>query len=252
MKIATVPVLVLTVGCGKGEVRVQGTVFAGQAIDEGALPGASVALRDQDGALYDEALADDVGFFQVLAPRGQSIFAEISAEGFATTSFTGQSGLDTDQPLVIDETGDEISGHTLYSVPLETLDAWRAQLAGCPGLEEGGRGLIGEVRVFGIENEETGEEPLVTTASVKVVSDSGVERAGCYLDDEGLAYDPNSSVTGLTGFFAVFGLDPGLHTAEITYTAFDSEQIVTYQGLYVPEAEDALVPRFPTWVEFPF
>jgi hypothetical protein len=246
------PLLVLAVGCGKGDVTVQGTVFAGQAIEEGALPGAAVALRDQDGVLYDEAVADDVGFFQVKAPRGQSIFAEISAEGFATTSFTGQSGLDTDQPLLIDETGDEISGHTLYAVPVEALEAWRTQLAGCPTLEEGGRALIGEVRVYGIENDETGEEPLVTTASVKAVSTTGVEREGCYLDDEGLAYDPESAVTGLMGFYAVFGLEPGLHTAEITYTAFDTEQIVTYQGLYVPEAEDALVPRFPTWVEFPF
>lgn len=244
------PLLWLMVACGPREVRVDGTVFQGPELAEPGLGGATVETFDEDGEPWAIDVADDDGKFNVAAPRGQTIYATVTADGYATSSFTGQSG--TEERLQIVESQDEATGHTLYGIRTEELEGWRALFADCPDLQEGGRAIVGEVRVFDIQDSVTDEHPIVTTASVKVVSATGVERVGCYLDPTGATYDPESTQTGDSGRFAVFGLEPGLATVEITYLAFDTEEVVTYQGVYVPEGEDGVVPRFPTWVEFPF
>jgi hypothetical protein len=140
----------------------------------------------------------------------------------------------------------------LYGVDDVEIDNLRHDFLDCEGSQEGGI-AFGEVRVFELEDPETGQNPTVTTATVKVVSaDTGAELTGCYLREDGAGHDATAGETGTQGFFAVFGVPEGRHTLVVRYRAFDDDEVETYFDIWMPGGDYASVPRFPAFVEFPF
>lgn len=267
----------LACGCSDGQVTVQGVVASERGTGRPPLGGASITLRDADGTVVDSGVTGADGAFSLVAPAGITMHAEVSAPGFATTSFTGVSGLNTEMMV---EDG------ALYVVRTTEIEDWRARFAGCPGLDAEGGAYIGEVRVFDLQDSATGEHPEVTSASVRV-SDADGENAwkACYLDEAGSAWDPEATVTGASGVFAVFGVPSGLHTIIVDYAVPNQSAVTAYYDTWMPalgmpgagstggadtdtveqnpgsgEATGVsgagtgvpLVPRFPLYVEFPF
>lgn len=253
---------VLAAGCIERTTLVRGRVLdhppaAGQSRPVG-LAGARVRMLDEIGALYENseadkdgtATTDDQGDFRVHAPRGQTVYALIDADGYAVTSFSGVSGFESSLTV---ETG------LLYGLPTDHLDGYRALFAGCPVQGDGAGWILGEVRVFNLVEPGLEEEPgtidplihpLVTTASVTALDQEGIERSACYLDAEGV-YDPEAVVTGPTGFFAIPGVPVGLHTLSVGYSLAEGINVEPARTeLWMANGEDVVAPRFPAWVEF--
>jgi hypothetical protein len=233
---------IIAAGCGVREVTVVGKVTRSHT-DRDGLAGGTVEIRGEDAVVYDDATTTGDGSFTVLAPAGQTIYAGISGDGLAKASFTGVSGAD---PRMTVDSG------LLFGVPLDDLDALRAQFDGCPGLD-GAAGIVyGEVAVYGLEDPTTHLPPLVTTAVVTSISGEGTEHPACYLDADGGAWDPDAVATGQSGTFAIFGVEPGLHTLEVSYDTDFETGILSYSSVWVPDDPNGVAARFPAWVEFPF
>jgi hypothetical protein len=232
------------VGCRLDEVSVRGEVQRER--DPRLiypLEGGTVEIRSDDGTKYDEAITDGDGEFRALAPASSTIFAAISGDGLGQSSFTGVSGVEENMTV---EPG------ALYGVSLAELDAIRAMYAGCPGSDLPMGLVVGEVRVYGLSDPETGESPLVTTARAVATRLDGEEIPACYLDPTGLAYDPAAEITGLAGSFAIFGLESELYSLTVMYSVTGESEYVAYWEIWVPPGESGVVPRYPAWVEFPF
>lgn len=242
-----VPIAALLSGCGIDEVLVRGYVDRQLPVrDDGSWPlsQGTVRIVDADGERYSETTTSRSGTFRALpAPAGETIFAEITGEGLGTTSFTGVSGLEDRM---------EVLPGTLYGWDLDELADLRQTFAGCPGASAPGGVVLGEVRVFGLSDPETGEAPLVGTAEVSVVGLEGAEIAGCYYTADGRGHDPEATQTGDSGAFVIFGVPSGVYTLSVVYSVFEEGDLATYTVLWMPEGDDAVVPRIPTWVEFPF
>lgn len=214
------------------------------------LPQGTIAIYGQEGDAYASTTTDLSGNFRTFGPSGQTVFATVTGTDLATSSFTGITGAANAGPLVV--ALDEHQDSPLYGVLLSDIDALRAEFEGCPGVDDAGGIVFGEVRVIGITDPVTDEEPLVTTAEASMVGVSDQEFAACYLNDAGDAYDPDALVTGETGRFAIFGVPAGLWTLSVSYSAFVESNVETFSQVFVPEADVAVVPREPVWVEFPF
>jgi hypothetical protein len=111
--------------------------------------------------------------------------------------------------------------------------------------------VYGEVRLFQVVDPATGVEPTVGTAWAAVEAADGTRMEACYLDDEGVAFAPDSTRTGGTGRFAVFGVPSGLHTLEVGFDMPDGSTYTTLWTMWMPDGPGAVVPRFPVYVEFP-
>jgi hypothetical protein len=236
-------------GCGLEEVEVRGMVDrvrSQRAPGDFPLVGGTVILRGSDGVEYDRAETDDRGVFEVRAPAGETIYAEIHGDGLVHSAFTGVSGL---EPKLLVEPGN------LHGVLQSTLDELRAVFADCPGAADPGGVVFGEVRVVSLVDPETDEHPLVTTARVRTEGTggdgAGLEHHACYFGDDGVTHDPESTITGPAGFFAIFGVDPGPHTLVVVYTAWRDSEVYSYSEIWMPD-DPGTVDRFPAWVEFPF
>lgn len=210
----------------------------------------TITIYDQDGVAYATTSTDASGRFATVGPGGQTVFATVDGEGLATSSFTGITGAPNTGPLVV--ALDEHQDSPLYGVLLTEVDELRATFAGCPGADGDGGLVFGEVRVIGITDPVTDEEPLVRTAVVSVLGEAEQEFQACYLDDAGEVYDPAAGVTGDSGRFAIFGVPTGLWTLSVSFSAFVDSDVETFSQLFVPDADVAVVPREPSWVEFPF
>jgi hypothetical protein len=248
-----VVLIAFVAGCGSHEINVQGRVeHARQRPDYfDPLAGGTVRILDSDGVPYSTATTKENGFFRAKAPAPEQIFAEITADDLATSSFTGVTGDTNSGALVIpiDEDGDS----PLFGVLLTQVDEIRSQYAGCPGVDDPGGIVFGEVRVSGIIDPITDQEPLVGSAEVSVVGATDDDTlTACYLDAAGDVYDPDAIVTGSSGQFAVFGVPSGRRSLSVAYSAVVDSQVVTYTDIWVPDADVAVVPRLPAWVEFPF
>lgn len=248
-----VVLLVLLAACGSREVTVRGRVehARGRPDQYWPLVGGTVRIIDTSGAVYSSGTTDSDGRFSAQAPAPAQIFAEVAGDGIATSSFTGVTGDSRAGDLVLRL--DENQDTALYGVLLTDIDDLEARYAGCPGVGSGGGIVFGEVRVVGILDPITDEEPLVGTAEVSVATDeeSGT-LPGCFLDEAGAAFDPDATVTGRSGQFAVFGVPSGRWQLVVQYAALVDSQVITTTDIWVPDADVAVVPRLPAWVEFPF
>lgn len=239
-----VPILTLALlGCeAPGETRVTGRIFAGHGDDAPPLSGAEVSFVVGDASVLDRVETDADGAFTVRLPHGTNLFVEVRADGYATTTFPAVIGLD--RAL-------EVEDHLLYGFPAEERDAILTAHAGCDGAEPGAALVVGEMRLYGWADPDTGESPTVTTGVATVLGRGSTEWAGCYLDEAGLAYDPEAFMTGDSGRFTVFGPAPGLHDLDARYEVSTDVWSAQLYPVWIPEDEGAVSPWYPAWVEFP-
>lgn len=217
-------------------VLVEGVVWSGPESTAPPLPDASVTFVDETGAILDAVQAGPDGVFRASVPAGVEMFAEITAPGHALTTFPGVSGIaDTF----------EVEDHALYGMSLEERDAILERFAGCPGADEGGPLVTGEIRLYVVD--EQGDSPLVTTGAAAVG-----KHTACYLDWSGSRYQPKVSETGNSGAFAVFGVGPGLRTLSIGYQPFPDQWSIEEYRVWIPDEPDVVSPWYPAWVELVF
>jgi hypothetical protein len=234
----------LALGCAERLTVVNGVVFESRDPLSPGLGGASVEFVDEYGERLDRVTADADGAFQVTVPSAESVFVVISADGFATTTFPGSIGY-AEQAQVED--------HALYGVTLAEREAWLAQYAGCAGADDPvGAVVVGEIREYGITDPYTGESPT-TSMGLAELYDGGEAPTwtGCYLDADGVAWDPEAELTGPAGQFAVFGVGPGFHDLVIQTLIGPDLWTVDVYPMWVPEGDDVVSPWFPAWASFP-
>ncbi|HHO51214.1 MAG TPA: carboxypeptidase regulatory-like domain-containing protein [Deltaproteobacteria bacterium] len=229
-------------GCTQPMVQLSGTIYSSHEPSSPPQAGARVTVVDLEGGILDEAETDEGGRFSVLLPEGLEIIAEIRGEGLATATFPGISGID---PFA------ELEDRSLYAVSLEEVEAERARFLGCPGAEEPSALLFGEMRLHGLVDPETGENPTVNTGRIDVRSAAGGQWSACYLDADGAAYDPEAPWTGDSGRFAVFGIGAGLHDIDARYEFFEGYWVGEIYAAWVPpEDEVVAIPGWPVLVPF--
>ena len=222
-------------------MTIVGTVLASHEAEALPLDHGELTVRDDAGDAWDTAAIGADGTFTVAAPAGVRIYADVGAPDLLTASFTATSGLSD----FAAETG------TLYAFDEGELAVWTDDFAGCPGADQGGLAdggaLVGEVRFDDLVDDD-GQNTIVTNAVVSWIPASGPEQGACYLDLEGLAYDPAAAYTGDSGRFAVFGATPGLGTLKVGFQVYEGSWSFVSYDTRVPEG--GVVPRFPAWLEF--
>jgi len=220
------------------EVWLSGTLT--EIDDSSAAPveGGSVEtfyIWDED---FDCAAADEAGQFAVRAPASSSFFVQTDGKGRVPSSFTGWSGI---EDIKLDP-------GVLWARGAEDLEAIREEFIGCEGYDQEGAIVEGRVRVYLPVDEPVDALPIVTTASIYVMDEDGNTTDACYLDVDGNS-DPEATLTGETGRFAVFGLEAGLAWVNITYSVDDDfEEDWDYPILL---AENGTAPMYPVLVELP-
>ena len=235
-------VMLFLCGCQSDVViSLEGLLLDGPSVDSAPLSGATVTVREGDGASYSEGFSQSDGRFAVDAPGGQNIFLEVSGEGLVRSSFTGVAGMAPIQPI---EDG------RVFGFQDDELENWKTAFSGCPGSDDTGAAVVGEIRLFGFADQDTGEEPLVTTGFASVETTDGAEFTACYLDDEGIAFSEDATKTGSSGRYAIFGLPAGLHTLKIGYEA--APGVVGEYDYFLWLPDQGLSPRFPSYVELVF
>ena len=188
---------------------------------------------------YDCIDSSEDGSFNVQAPANAPLFfVHTDADGRTPTSFAGWSGIDDL----------EVAPGTLWVRSEVELEAIRADFANCAESQDEGAIIEGEVRVYLPVEDSIDDLPLVTTASLVVEDENETVRTACYLDDDGLS-DPDASVTGTTGRFAIFGLNSGPHVLTVLYDiGSDLVEESTYPILL---PENGTAPMYPVLVELP-
>jgi hypothetical protein len=231
--------LIALFACQEPEpVVVEGVVWSAPGPTAPPLPGASVTFVDETGAVLDAVEANDDGAFRARVPAGLEIFAEIRGEGYATTTFPGVSGL---------QGTFRVEDHALYGMSLAERDAIVARFEGCPGADDvSGPLVVGEIRLYGLVDDE-GESPIVTTGVAAVGAS-----VACYLDDDGVRYEPKTEETGDSGTFAVFGAGPGAGLLSIAYQPIEDTWALEEYRLWIPDDDDVVSPWYPAWVELVF
>jgi hypothetical protein len=238
--------LLVLAACDVRTVSVRGAVMHTPGDKSRGLADATLTIHDQFGAPFDEDVTNLQGRFRVEAPAGRRIFAVVDVEGYARSSFTGASA-----------TGEimNVPDGQIYAVPPSVLGGWLDAFEGCPGLDGDGGIVIGEVRAVDLVDPDTGVSPIITTASSSFIHVDGTDRSGCYLDADGVAYDPTAEVNGPSGWFLVADVPAGVGTLVLDYYSFenpdgskDDARRVTFD-VYMPAG--GVAPRFPTWVEAP-
>ena len=221
-------------------VQLDGTVV--EARDSTApLAGAMVAFVDERGAPLGGATTDAYGDFAIELPAGTNVFVTIDAAGFVTSAFPGVIGL---LPI------QHVEGYTLYGVSTEEHDALLATWAGCPGLTDTGPIVVGEQRIFGL-TDGSGNSPSINTgvATLTSISDDTV-LDGCYLTDDGTAYDPGAETTGASAAFLVAGAEPGPWELQVGYEYGIDQWSTSSYPVWLPDGGPIVSPWYPAWVPF--
>lgn len=231
--------LILITACSPDEVvTLYGTLLESRQEASGPLGGAELSVHEDQGETYASAVTDQDGGFEVSAPGGQNIFVKVGGDNLVPASFTGVAGLYELQ---------EVEEGLVYAVSRDEYDDWTADFSGCEALEQPGSAVIGDIRLYGLLDAETGEELIVTTGYAYVESGDGTTYTACYLDHEGMAYDTESVSTGLSGRYTIAGVPPGVHTLVIGYEGAAGVVGEHDYFLWLPEA--GVSPRFPSYVE---
>ena len=222
-------------------VQLEGTVV--EAHDSTApLADARVAFVDEVGVPLGETTTDGYGDFAIELPAGVNVFVTIDAEGFVTTAFPGVIGLLPTQ---------RVEGYTLYGTSVEEHDLLLAIWDGCPGLTtKTGAIVVGEQRIYGLEDD-AGESPSVNTGIATLRSATGsAVLDGCYLTDDGTAYDPAAETTGPSGTFLVAGAEPGSWELEVQYEYGIDQWSAALYPVWLPADGPIVSPWYPAWVPF--
>ncbi|MEQ1507344.1 MAG: carboxypeptidase-like regulatory domain-containing protein [Myxococcota bacterium] len=227
--------------CGAPEtVELSGLVYASHDPLSGPLPDARLAVVDEYGEALAEATTGADGAFTLIVPEGRSVFVEIAADGFTTSTFPGVVGLEDVQ---------QVEDHALYGVSDAEHAGWIDRLGGCTGADDPeGALVIGEVRVYGITDPLTGGNPSVGTAQVEV-ADGDTVWSGCYLDADGIAWDPDADYTGATGLFAVPGVGRGLLDLRVSADIAVGATTTEVYPLWIPADGVVVAPWYPAYVE---
>jgi hypothetical protein len=236
-----IALLALT-GCDKPLMTtLHGAVYSSHDPMSGGLPGASVRIVDGQGAEVASTTTDDSGAFDVELESGQSVFVLVDADGYATSTFTGNVGIEADA---------EVEDHAIYGVSDQELADVLATFAGCEGAGGPGAVVFGEVHEYGLYT--NNGAPLVAPQATAVVEHGGDSWPGCYLDDDGVAHDPDAVMTGASGRFAAFGVGEG-RARLVVQTQLDVD-LWTYDAypLFVPKSDRRVVsPWYPAFATFP-
>lgn len=234
--------LVTLVGCAEeAPIHLLGTVYQSSEPLSAPLGGAELELVTFDGAPIGTTTADDVGAFDIFVPPGQPLFVIITADGYATSVFPGSIGL-ADEQFVED--------HALFGVSTAERQEWVDLFAGCPGVEDGAF-VVGEVREFEIVDPYSDVHPTASTAQVTVRDADQASWEGCYLDDEGLAHDPEAAFTGGTGRFLVPGVPEGIHDLVVEVLVGPDTWTQNTYPVRIPARDDVVSPWWPLWASFP-
>ena len=198
---------------------------------------ATITLLDEE---YDCTASNALGDFSLSAPASSNFFVHADATDRVTTTFTGWSGIEDI----------EVDPGTIWVQSHEALDQIREEFSSCADDIAYADGAVveGEVRLYLPVDENPGSLPLVTTATVEVVDQFGLTTTACYLDDDGVS-DPDASVTGQSGRFAIFGLSSGEAVVTITYTVTTGLEETSEYPILLPE--NGTAPMYPILVALP-
>lgn len=222
--------------CTQIEVTLQGTVYESVDPTAALLQDAEIRIINSDGALVTEAEAVD-GHFEAIVPAGGVVFLEVTAPGYAVTTFTGIIGLQPVQPI---EDG------VLYGISETERSGILADFAGCPGVDNDQGLVIGEIHAQFIDPI-TGGSPSVGTGIAEVLRNGESTWIGCYLDAEGL-YDPEAIWTGETGRFLVSDVEPGIYDLFLSAQISEGLWTEATYPLWIPDRSLAISPWYPAWV----
>ncbi|MEQ1565997.1 MAG: hypothetical protein ABMA64_10200 [Myxococcota bacterium] len=228
-------------GCEPPTTLLTGAVYTSHDPLSDGLAGAEVAFVDEFGERLAGATTDGDGAFEVAVPSSESLFAVIRAEGYATSTFPGTIGI---------EARAEVADHALYGVSLEERERVLAMFAGCPGGAPDGPLVFGEIREYGIADPYTGESPTTSLGTADLQTGEALTE-GCYLDDEGGAFDPEADFTGASGQFAVFPGEAGLHDLVIRTLVGPDEYTVDVYPVWIEDEPAVVSPWWPAWASFP-
>jgi len=230
--------LLLLLGCNQDNfITMVGTAFSDDE-PASALSGAELTALDFGTVETDTVTTDADGAFELLVRAGGIFYMEMSAPGHATTGLTGSVGQE-----------DFTAGDGLVWLRSdEALDVIRDEFSGCPGWDGDGAIVEGEIRLFqeGLAPEDSSRS---LTGWATAIDLDGNEYETCYLadDEQRVAYDPEATVTGFHGRFAIFDAPSGPITLKVGYYVEAIEFYETSFYLYVPKG--GVTSLYPAWVE---
>jgi len=197
-----------------------------------AIPNPEIRVYDYRGEELSQLSGNEEGQFEAELPPYSSIFFVVSAEGYEASSFAGFSGEGT---FSVDD-------GTLWLRNASEIQTIRSDFSSC-AIDEGVL-VDGEVRL-GLSNDITVDSPTITTASIATVDGEEDGFTACYLPtfDEETQEEIPSELTGDSGRFALFGLEPGVHTLGFS-VIYENDRTEEYE-LIVFAPETGNVPLYP-------
>jgi len=218
-------------------VTVTGEVYDSPADDSQTVAGVEVTFFDGAMEVVDQFVTSDSGAFSAIGRSGSPLYVSMKAEGFMATAISGSLGFeDYDVP-----DGDLwLRSNEDHSVVVEEFD-------GCENMSDGDGAVEGEI-LMAVPGEGGSYKAWVETAWVTAVTADGVEHRACYLDDDGV-FDPEATMTGQTGRFAVWGVS-GPVMLMVGYSISDQPYWSGNFYIYVPE--DGVAPLYDAlWLPTP-
>ena len=235
--------LMLVPGCTEWpeSVGLFGVVTDAPYDDGEAISGLTVTTMDETLAVFSEATTGEDGSFYADVASAQSLFVEVSGDGYVSTHFGGSTG-------IVDM---EVGSGVFFSVLDEDRGTLTDDFGDCVVDDGISASVVGEARLYlmGVGPGDLPTDPNVTVSAYDV---DGNNYVGCYLDDDG-TYDPDGNYTGQTGRFGVFGLPAGAITIEIVSWIQESEDAAPepYAVYYYLRniSEGGIAPLFPALTE---
>jgi hypothetical protein len=237
-----VPLLLLAaLGCDADFVLLSGRLVS-EDDDASPIEGASITAWDYGQVLTDEVTTGADGAFSASVRAGSIFFFSLEAEGHVPTGVTGTVG-HFDYAMA--------EGEHIWMRSDGAMETIRQEFAGCPGAD-GGAVIEGIVRLYipDYEGEYEAEDlPVSNTGWAVAWDNDGNSYDACYLldDEEQVVYDPDATVTGYHGRFAIFDAPAGPLTLEVGYDLEGEPYYSTYYAIYLPGGGTA--PLYPAWVE---
>ena len=237
------PLILLLSGCAEwpDSVGLFGVV-TDAPYDEGeVLEGMTVTTLDQTLNVVSEATTGADGSFYADVASAQSLFVEVSGEGYLTTHFGGSVG-------VVDM---EVGSGVFFTLLEEDLGLLVDDFGDCVSDDDTTATIVGEARLYlmGIAASDLPEDPNV---SVSAYDPDGNNFPACYLDEDGV-YDADAEFTGDTGRFGIFGAPAGPLTIEmVSWIQDTSESDPEPYGVYYyfrDVSEGGVAPLYPALTE---
>jgi hypothetical protein len=223
--------------CEPGDVLIEGVVLESRGALVGA-PDMQVSLLLWDLFEFDRTTTGADGAFSLAAPRQDLVYLLVEGEGHLPISFVGESGRDD----VF-----EVPTGQIWAFSEAEGERWRADFAGCPGVDEPGM-VVGEVRLdLGGDSLDPTQTPIELFGFAFVTAEDDTRVDACYLNEEGTAYDPEAEYVGRSGRFAMFGVEGGPWTLTIGRLVGSGASIVRTSLITVPEG--GVVSRHPALID---